>query len=45
MYGVGVMGKQGGGQAITILKRQLQQVMEQVACKTVRDFPDHLLKE
>jgi L-lactate dehydrogenase (cytochrome) len=39
------MGKQGGVQAITILKRQLQQVMEQVACKTIEDFPDYLLQE
>lgn len=45
MYGVGAMGKQGGVQAITILKRQLQQVMEQVACKTVADFPQHLIRE
>ncbi|MBT4159450.1 MAG: alpha-hydroxy-acid oxidizing protein, partial [Planctomycetaceae bacterium] len=45
MYGVGAMGKQGGVQAITILKRQLQQVMEQVACKTVADFPHHLIRE
>ena len=45
MYGVGAMGKEGGIQTITILKRQLQQVMEQVACKTVKNFPEHLLKE
>ena len=45
MYGVSALGEQGGTQTITILKRQLQQVMEQVACKTVNDFPDHLLKE
>ena len=45
MYGVSALGEQGGTQTITILKRQLQQVMEQVACKTVKDFPDHLLKE
>ena len=45
MYGVGALGEHGGTQTITILKRQLQQVMEQVACKTVKDFPDHLLKE
>ncbi len=45
MYGVSALGERGGSQTITILKRQLQQVMEQVACKTVKDFPNYLLEE
>ncbi len=41
MYGVGALGKRGGLHTITMLKRQLQQVMEQVACSKVSDFPKH----
>ena len=44
MYGVCAMGKDGGEQALAILKRQLQQVMEQVGCEKVEDFPSHLIK-
>ncbi|MFK5921416.1 MAG: alpha-hydroxy acid oxidase [Verrucomicrobiota bacterium] len=43
MYGVGALGKKGGCHTITMLKRQLRQVMEQVACERVGDFPKHLL--
>ena len=43
MYGVGALGKQGGNHTFTMLKRQLQQVMEQVACEQVKDFPNHLI--
>lgn len=42
MYGVGALGKNGGDHTLTMLKRQLQQVMEQVACERVHDFPNHL---
>ncbi|MBH54545.1 MAG: alpha-hydroxy-acid oxidizing enzyme [Opitutaceae bacterium] len=45
MYGVGALGKGGGDHTITMLKRQLQQVMEQVACERVEDFPKHLITE
>ncbi|NEQ66729.1 MAG: alpha-hydroxy-acid oxidizing protein [Symploca sp. SIO2D2] len=45
MYGVGALGKRGGGHTIIMLKRQLQQVMEQIACETVADFPKHLIKD
>ena len=44
MYGVGALGKQGGEHTIAILKVQLQQVMEQLGCETVDDFPAHLIK-
>lgn len=44
MYGVAALGSQGGAHTISILKTQLQQVMEQVCCKTVADFPNHLIR-
>lgn len=43
MYGVGALGKNGGDHTLTMLKRQLQQVMEQIACEKVADFPHHLV--
>lgn len=43
MYSVAALGNKGGDHAIGILKTQLQQVMEQVCCKTVNDFPNHLI--
>jgi len=43
MYGVGALGEKGGDHTIAMLKKQLQQVMEQVACERVSDFPKHLV--
>lgn len=45
MYGVGALGKKGGDHTMTMIKRQLQQVMEQLACESVADFPNHLISE
>jgi len=45
MYGVGALGRRGGPHTIHMLKRQLQQVMEQVGCARVADFPQHLLRD
>ena len=45
MYGVAALGKKGGLHTIFMLKRQLQQVMEQVACAHVADFPKHLIED
>ena len=45
MYGVGALGRNGGDHTISMLKRQLQQVMEQLACEKVADFPAHLIEE
>ena len=42
MYGVGALGANGGDHTLTMLKQQLQQVMEQIACEKVQDFPNHL---
>lgn len=43
MYGVAALGQKGGQHTIAITKVQLQQVMEQICCKTVADFPNHLI--
>lgn len=45
MYGVAALGSQGGDHTISLLKTELQQVMEQICCENVRDFPNHLIKE
>ncbi len=43
MYGVAALGKTGGDHTMTMLKRQLKQVMEQVGCERVADLPKHLV--
>ncbi len=43
MYGVAAMGSKGGDHTISMLKIQLQQVMEQICCEKVGDFPDYLI--
>lgn len=44
MYGVAALGNNGGQHTISILKTQLQQVMEQLGCKRTIDLPDHFIK-
>jgi L-lactate dehydrogenase (cytochrome) len=44
MYGVAALGDQGGDHTISVLKRQLQQVMEQICCEKIADFPNHVAK-
>lgn len=44
MYGVAAMGKKGGNQSLSILKRELQQVMEQLCCEKVSDLSKHIIK-
>lgn len=44
MYGVSALGSKGGDHTISLLKTELQQVMEQVCCATTNDFPEHLIK-
>ncbi len=44
MYGVGALGEQGGEHTISMLKTQLNQVMEQLCCPEVQKLPDHLVK-
>ena len=43
MYGTAALGSKGGHHTISILKRQLQQVMEQICCERIEDFPSHLV--
>ena len=45
MYGVAALGQEGGNHTISILKRQLQQVMEQICCERVEDLPNHLIDD
>ncbi len=45
MYGTGALGKAGGDQSAAILKREFQQVMEQLNCEKVEDLPNFLLKK
>ncbi|RZK93040.1 MAG: alpha-hydroxy-acid oxidizing protein [Pedobacter sp.] len=44
MYSAAALGNEGGQHAMAVLKRQLMQVMEQVCCERVADFPKHLIK-
>jgi len=44
MYGVGALGNEGGTHVISLLKTQLQQIMEQICCKKITDFPNHLIQ-
>ena len=44
MYGVSALGKQGGNHTISMLKAQLNQVMEQLSCADVHDLKDKLVK-
>jgi L-lactate dehydrogenase (cytochrome) len=43
MYGVAALGNKGGNHTIAILKTQLHQVMEQLGCERIEDFPEHLV--
>ncbi|WP_434037530.1 alpha-hydroxy acid oxidase [Formosa sp. 4Alg 33] len=44
MYGVGALGKDGGDHTISLMKREFQQVMEQLCCEKVQDLPKHLIQ-
>ena len=45
MYGAAALGSRGGDHTISILKTQLQQIMEQICCEKVADFPNHLIRK
>ncbi|MEM7782129.1 MAG: alpha-hydroxy acid oxidase [Planctomycetota bacterium] len=45
MYGVAALGDEGGNHTISILKAQLQQIMEQICCEKVEDFPNFLIPD
>ncbi len=42
MYGVAALGKKGGDHTISLLKTELQQIMEQICCEKTTDFPNFL---
>ncbi len=44
MYGVCALGKEGGNYTISLMKREFQQVMEQVCCEKVTDLPQFIIK-
>lgn len=44
MYSVAALGNEGGDHAISMLKIQLQQVMEQICCEQITDFPNHIIE-
>ena len=44
MYGVSALGKKGGNHTVSLLKTELQQVMEQLCCEKTTDFTNHLIK-
>lgn len=43
MYGVAALGETGGDHVADILKKQLQQVLEQVCCEKTGDLSKHLI--
>ncbi len=43
MYGTAALGTKGGDHTMTIIKTQLQQVMEQLCCEKIEDLPNHLV--
>ena len=45
MYGVSALGNNGGNHTISLLKTELQQVMEQICCERIEDFPKHLIEK
>lgn len=44
MYGVSALGSKGGNHTISLIKTELQQVMEQICCERVEDFPKFLVQ-
>jgi L-lactate dehydrogenase (cytochrome) len=44
MYGVSALGNEGADHTIVILKRQLQQVMDQLCCASISDLQNCLIK-
>ena len=43
MYGVGALGDEGGNHTISLIKKELLQVMEQLCCEKTSDFKNHLI--
>jgi L-lactate dehydrogenase (cytochrome) len=45
MYGVSALGDKGGDHTISLLKIQLQQVMEQICCEKTQNLSNHLINK
>ena len=45
MYAVGALGDEGGNHAISMLKIQLRQVLEQICCENPADLSKHLVEK
>ncbi len=43
MYGVGALGTKGGNHTISLIKKEFQQVMEQICCEKTGDLKRHLI--
>ena len=43
MYSVSALGKRGGDHCVLMLKKQLNQIMEQLSCEKVFDLKNHLI--
>jgi len=44
MYGVCALGKHGGHHTMEMLKKQIQQVMEQIGCEKIENLPKHFIE-
>ena len=45
MYGAAALGNNGGNHTITLLKKELNQIMEQLCCERIEDLPKHLIEK
>ncbi len=45
MYGVAALGREGGNHTISLLKTQLQQIMEQLGCSSPSELYQYLLSD
>ena len=44
MYGTAALGSKGGNHTISILKKQFQQIMDQLCCENIEDLPSFISK-
>ena len=42
MYGTAALGFKGGNHTISILKKQFQQIMDQLCCEKIEDLPSFI---
>ena len=43
MYGVAALGEHGGHHTFEMIKKQIQQNMEQIGCESIENLPNHLV--